>query len=163
MLFLFRNKAEQKQDKRNAAQDKIAISIVSKCIRLKSRLADYMQRKSDRLSSTVKKYWLISFCLLAVGCSLYVIVHGFRTPSDDVIYVSHIKLLEHSTKTGEANKQPSMIVTKDAFDKVQRFRYHMDSLSRSPSGKRTHDSILASRPGLIDSVLIIEEMYKITN
>jgi hypothetical protein len=163
MLFLFKYKAEQKQEKQNAAQDKIAYSIVRKCTRLQSRWADYMQRKSDRLSSSLKKYWLISFCLLTGGCSLYTIVDSFRTSDNPAFSVAPINVPEHATKTGEENKHPSIIVTKDAFESVQRFRYYMDSLSRSASGKRTHDSIRASRPGLIDSVLVIEEMYKTKN
>jgi hypothetical protein len=159
MLFLFRYKAKQKQDKQNAAQGKIAYSIVSKCIRLQSRLADYMQRKSDRLSGRVKKYGLISFCLVAGGGSLYSIVESFRTAGNYAFSVAPIKVLEHATKTGEANKQPLIIITEDAFEKVQRFRYYMDSLSRSSSGKRIRDSILAARPGLLDSVQIIELIY----
>jgi hypothetical protein len=159
MLFLFRYKAEQKQEKQNDSQDTIAFSIVRKCIRLQSRLADYMQRKSDRLSDNVKKYSLISFCLLACGCSLYSIVESFRTPDNHAFSVAPIKVPEHATMTGEANRQPSIIITKDAFENVQRFRYYMDSLARNASGKRTHDSILAARSGLMDSVQIIEVIY----
>jgi hypothetical protein len=163
MLFLFRYITRQKQHNQNAAQDKIAFSIIRKCIRLQSRWADYLQRKSDRLSAKVKKYALISFCLLAGGCSLYSIIESFRTTSDNVFSVAPIKVPEHAIKTEEANRQPSIIITKDAFENVQRFRYYMDSLTRSSSGKRTHDSILAARPGLMDSVRIIDEMYKTKN
>lgn len=163
MFLLSRNKAKQKQNKQNDAQDKIAFSIVSKCIRLQSKWADYMQRKSDRLSNSIKKSLLISFCLLAGGCSLNLIISSFRTSNHTAFSVAPIKVPEHSTKTREGNKHPSIIATKDEFKKVQRFRYYMDSLSRSLSGKRIHDSILVARPGLMDSVLIIEKIYNSRN
>jgi hypothetical protein len=36
----------------------------------------------------------------------------------------------------------------------------MDSLARSPSGKNLYDSITSQRPGLMDSVRFIEQLYR---
>ena len=36
----------------------------------------------------------------------------------------------------------------------------MDSLARSPSGRKLYDSIVAARPGLMDSVRYIEKEYQ---
>ena len=45
------------------------------------------------------------------------------------------------------------------MEKITSFRKYMDSLGRSPTGKKMHDSIVLNRPGLLDSLTIIENYY----
>lgn len=52
------------------------------------------------------------------------------------------------------------IVAKEEYEKIQRFRQYMDSLERSPSGKKLYNSILINRPGLLDSIILIENIYQ---
>ena len=42
---------------------------------------------------------------------------------------------------------------------VKAFRSYMDQLEASQKGRKTRDSILKARPGLIDSIRIVESMY----
>jgi len=53
-----------------------------------------------------------------------------------------------------------MIVSKKDYQGIIRFRGYMDSLTRSPAGKAAYDSIILSRPGLLDSIRILEKIYQ---
>jgi hypothetical protein len=53
-----------------------------------------------------------------------------------------------------------MIVSKADYQGIIRFRGYMDSLTRSPAGKAAYDSIIFSRPGLLDSIRILEKIYQ---
>lgn len=50
-------------------------------------------------------------------------------------------------------------MSKENYLKVHLFKEYMDSLARSATGKAVYDSILISRPGLMDSVRFIENNY----
>lgn len=50
-----------------------------------------------------------------------------------------------------------ILVDEDTWQKIQVFKQYMDSLRLSESKK--YDSIILSRPGLMDSIAMVEELY----
>lgn len=66
----------------------------------------------------------------------------------------------HLLKVGDELNKPLAIITKEEYKKIEHFRDYIDSLAVSPSGKKLYDSILISHPGLIDSIVLLENIYQ---
>lgn len=160
MLSLFKNKKKTPSAAGNAAQDRMAKNIVVWCIRQQQRWAAFMQRQMECLSGRGKLIALFLFCLVAGSLSIYLIVSSLSGKSSASVSVSRIKAPLHTGKTGDENTRSAIVITKQEYQRIERFRHYMDSLARSPSGKPLYDSILKQRPGLMDSVAFIENLYQ---
>lgn len=160
MLSLFRKRKTQSSANENAAQERLANRIVSACIRFQQRWADFMQRHTERLSHNAKLIVLSLFCLTAGSLSVYLIASSIIRCKAPPINVIHFKQPPYAVKSGDENTKASMMVSKAEYEKILRFRIYMDSLARSPSGKKLLDSILSQRPGLMDSILLIKTIYQ---
>lgn len=121
--------------------------------------ADMMAKHTGTFS---RKTWIMSlvfFILFGSGCSIYLIVRAISGESKAMVPVSRIKKPAHVTETDETDN--ISVQEKGAeYERVKQFRLYMDSLARSPSGRIIYDSIIQSRPGLMDSVRFIEIYYK---
>lgn len=159
MLSIFRKKKRHGAVKENVAQEKLANSIVSACIRLQQRWANFMQRYTERLSRNGKLIALSLFCLIAGSLSIYFIANSLISRRASSFTVTPVAKSPYADKSGDENTKSLEIISKAEYEKIQRFRYYMDSLARSPSGKMLYDSILLNRPGLMDSILLLEKIY----
>lgn len=163
MLSLFRKRKTQSSVKENAAQERLANNIVSACIRFQQRWADFMQHHTERLSRNGKLIILSLFCLTAGSLSVYFIASSVMSRKASSITVIHFKQPPNAVKSGDENTKALVIVSEAEYIKILRFKLYMDSLARSPSGKELYESILSERPGLMDSVLLIEKIYQSQN
>ncbi len=160
MLSLFRNKKKQKLGVENDSQNRTAKNIVGKFLRLQQRWAAFMQRHTERLSAKWKVIMLLFFCLCAGGLSLLFIARSFMSNHAVSFRVTQVKTPRHIGKSGEENTGAILLVTKHEYERIQLFRKYMDSLAKSASGKKIYDSILFERPGLMDSIILIENIYQ---
>ncbi len=163
MLAFFRKRKTYISDNENAAQEGFVNSSVSACIRFQQRWANCMQQFTERLSRNGKLIALSLFCVTAGSLSVYLIVSGMISRKPSSFTVIHIRRTPNSVKAGDENIKASVIVSKAEYEKIQRFRFYMDSLARSPSGKEIYGSILCQRPGLIDSILLVEKFFETQN
>ena len=163
MLFSFRKNKIHDAAKANAAQEKIAKRIVSLCISFQKQWADLMQHYTDKLTRKSKLMMIILFCIIGGSLSLYLIASSMMRGSTSSFTINHFKANPFVGKSGDENTKASVIVTKTEYKKIQHFRLYMDSIARSPSGKKVYDSILKHRPGLMDSALFIENLYQSQN
>lgn len=163
-MFSFLKRKERKEKQApNEFADKVAAGIVTKCIHVQEKWADYMQRKTNRLSIKAKKYSLVLFCTLSVGCSMYLIIGSFAGSATKDFNVASIHVPVHSTQTGEETSRSPLLITKKEFEKIERFRQYVDSLGGSAAGMEVRDSLLSLRPGLMDSIRVIENLYQLQN
>lgn len=128
-------------------------------LRLQYKCAHWLERKTAHLSC--KSWIIILFCFTVFtgGCSIYLIVNSFSGNTTKSITITPIT---RPTNTGTFEEKPiqlNAIINTTEFEKIVRFRRYMDSLGRSPTGKKLHDSILHYRPGLLDSITIVEHYY----
>ena len=135
----------------NPASQRLADAIVRKMIMVQTRWADFMQRKTERLSVKGKKLFLILFCILTSTISCCIIITSFTTHSKQNYSVTAIHTPQHIT--GEQKERPS--ISNSVYSNIERFKNYMDTCDR-----HIKDSILRFRPGLMDSVLAIEQIYK---
>lgn len=127
-------------------------------LRLQYKCAHWLERKTAHLSR--KNCIVILFCFTAFtcGCSIYVIVHSFSQSATSTITITPITKPAAVEAKDEILKR-NLPISKTEFEKIIRFRKYMDSLGRSPTGKKVYDSIVQFRPGLLDSLTIIENYY----
>lgn len=163
MFLSFRHKRPQNQHTENDAQNRIANNIVHKCIKAQEHCATYIQRQTERLSGRIKKSLLVMFFLSSGGYSLFLIAESLKSHKGNFFSVTPIKVPKHIDKVGDENTKAPAIVSEAEYEKIHRFKLYMDSLAKNPSGKRLYDSVLFRRPGLMDSIMIIQEMYKSKN
>jgi hypothetical protein len=126
-----------------------------------TKLAGFLNRKTVKLSTVGKKVFLIAVCLVFGGMSLYLMVKPFWHPTklDTSLKPKAISVPEHANKTGDENLYPHVLVTEEDMKDVRNFKRYMDSLKNSVNGRPLFDSILKARPGLMDTVGMLEELY----
>lgn len=118
------------------------------------RYADYLNRKVAGWSAFRVKVVLVVFILCYVSVTALVLINA-ASSSDSRIRVQPIY-------------QPRNVISPDAKDyetepvymtgRIRRFRKYLDSLKADMAGKAVYDSIVAARPGLIDSLTQIEAL-----
>lgn len=160
MKWLFRKKKIANAVKEDTALEGVTNSIVSVCLHFQRKWADLMQRYSERLPQGSKLIILFMFCLIASISSLYLIFSSVMHQSTSSIAITHFKAALFTGKSGDENTKATGIVAKAEYERIQHFQFYMDSLAGSSYGRKIYDSILNQRPGLIDSVLLIENVYQ---
>jgi cation transport ATPase len=159
MFSSFKYQAKQKQHLQNTVQRKLVLGIAATCRRMLLQWATYLQRRTEGLSGKTKRFCLALFCLLAGGYSLYHAMDSFGSQKSNPLSIINIRVPAHVANTTADSIQHPMVAT-ETYQSVQRFRIYIDSLGQSIPGKKTKDSILLSRPGLLDSSLIIEHLFR---
>lgn len=158
MRFSFR-----KNNRKNDAMESIKSSLWQKFdkanLRLQYKCANWLERKTAHFSRLNWIIILFIFILFTGGCSIYLIVTSFSGNTAKNITVIPIIKPTSSVPLKENDIELHPIISKAELEKIIRFRRYMDSLGRSPTGKKMHDSIVLYRPGLLDSLLILENYY----
>ena len=158
MLFLFSHRKKQKAIAASAAQDRMAANIVHHCIRWQSKWAAWMQHKAERLSNKGKTIVLLLFCLPAGSYNIYHTLSSFSGKQLPPLTIFKQPKYTHPSG-GEFSHAPA-VIAEEEYREIQRFRQYMDSLDQTPPGEKLLDSLMANRPGLIDSVLLFENLYQ---
>ncbi len=156
MNFLFKRK--RKEDTQ-VTEDSIAKGAASIYLRLQTRWAKWMEKRTESFSRRNWTLLLILFVMLTGGYSTYLLVSSFTAKAGKAFTITPIRKPGHLTETGDA-KADAVPVSETEYRRIHNFRMYMDSLARSPSGKATYDSITYRRPGLMDSLLYIDNYYQ---
>ena len=69
--------------------------------------------------------------------------------------IDKINFPAHNSKS---NIEGIKVAERD-YQSIASFKHYMDSLNKSLNGKYQYDSILQARPGLMDSVQVLEQLY----
>lgn len=114
--------------------------------------------KTKPISSKGKLILLIIFCFLSGTIGIYVADSCFSGKRELPFPASSIKKPKYIHLQGEPTG-PTASISREEYLHIQNFKKYMDSMAKTPSGRRTFDSIITARPGLIDSILLIEHIY----
>ena len=155
MKFLFKNKRKNTSEQPAT----VAKGLQSGYRCLKSGWAAWMTKHTAGFSPSTWKVILIVFILSSGGYNIYLAVNAIVSKPKKSISVTSIKKPAHATETGDANTTAPQ-VSEAEYMRIRKFRTYMDSLARSPSGKIIYDSITRHRPGLMDSVRLVENYYE---
>ena len=122
----------------------------------KVRWADWMAMHSQRLG---RKGLLIAFGLFTSSFSGLCLVLIF---SGGTLFYKEQPVRPEAITTIRAPDAP---VTRNALpdtlllNQLKAFRRYMDALGATENGRKTRDSLLGARPGLMDSVRLAESIY----
>lgn len=159
MVFLFRKK-ETKTTETGESNDRILRQMVNACLRLQNCWAQWMGRRTDHLSRRKLLFLFVVFIVLSGGSSGYLLERSFSGHRSTVFRVTSIKSPDNILQTGDFAQQPDSLISKIFYQRIILFHKYLDSLSRSPSGKARYDSIVAGRPGLPDTIRLIEKIVQ---
>ena len=123
----------------------------------KAALALYLQSHTNKYSTRKKKNFLVMFCLLLTGISIEVMVQSFQGGRHHPFTVEAVKTLP------VPSPEKLQTVAGEEWRHIQKFITYLDSLDRSPDGKRFKDSLLSSRPHLWDSLQFLVQLYSPSN
>lgn len=159
MKFSFKKNSKSKPSEGHSIKDSLLQKFDEANLRLQYKCAHWLERKTAHLS---RKSWiviLLCFTVFTGGCSIYLIVNSLWGNTTKSIIVTPITKPTNSVRLEEKPIQLNAIINTTEFEKIIRFRKYLDSLGRSPTGKKVYDSIEQYRPGLLDSLTVIENYY----
>lgn len=147
----------------NRTQDRAVRQLADGWLRLQSRCAGWLNRKVNPLPKPAKLVFFLLFAALASGYSLYHLMEGVSANPKTMLSVVGLERTAPVRRFPNQHLQKEAgdsILTAETYQRIRRFRRHMDSLANNPTGRRMFDSITAARPGLLDSVLFVERMHR---
>lgn len=142
-------------------KEKVANKIVTGIKMLHQRWADMMQKVSNKIPLRKRKWMVILFVLGAGGYSLYLVALSISGPHRQGLHITSIKSPKYITSPGDINNKKVGRIPEHEYKKIQAFKNYMDSLGRTIKGSIIRDSIIQTRPGLLDSVQQIETIYQL--
>lgn len=158
-----RNKFKNGTTQDSAGKDRIKSKLLQQFeeanLRLQYKCAHWLERKTAHWSRRSWTLVLIVFTLGTSGYSIYVMVDSFSEPGASSVPITPIVKTTNAIQNSKAMDHLKVAVNKGEYEKTVRFRRYMDSLGRSPTGKKIKDSINQNRPGLLDSLTIVEKYY----
>jgi hypothetical protein len=156
-MRLFRRKTNSVVDK--PEPDSIGTRLGNVIAKLQTAFAERMNVAAAKIPTGKLKRNLAFFCLLSGGFSLYLAMNGMlgSSPATNVITIDNASVPKHFDKSGDEINEVQNIVDEDLYSQVKTFRSYVDSLQMND--KTVYDSIMLSRPGLMDSIRAIEEIY----
>ena len=147
-----------KEPKESKLQDKVAGKIADAWVRVQTKLSERVNKLFSKMSVKKLKVMLVVFCLGCGGYSIYLMVNAIVSPDKQPSFkVDQVDVPKHFDETGDEIIQPESYVDEGTFQKIQGFKEYIDSLRTNKS--KLYDSIVIARPGLIDSILVLKEIY----
>lgn len=159
-MWLFKKKKKEVQsDDKTTVSDKVAGKIAGVGIKAQQLFAEKMNRIFMKTDFKRLKLLLIFFCVSAGGYSIYLIVNSVFSPErkQKAFEMQQMDIPKHFNKTGDETVMPEATVDEQTYLQIQDFRKYMDSLKLNRTNE--YDSILQARPGLMDSVQVLEQIY----
>ena len=157
--MLFRKKKDKAHS--HQVKEKAAKGIASFLLKTQSKFADIMNNKTKNIPSKRMKVILVVFCLLGGGFSLYLIGEAVLKPDREqpAIKIDAVSVSKHYDRSGDEQLRSDQYIDNETYQQIEAFEEYMDSLQRTATGIKTRDSILQTRPGLMDSITMLKEIY----
>ncbi len=159
-MWLYKRKQKDKEaGDKVTMSDKVAGKIAGLGIKLQQLFAEKMNRIFMKTDFKRLKLILILFCISAGGYSIYLIANSVISPDrkQNSFEVQQMDVPKHFNKTGGENLIPVAYVDEETWHQIKQFRNYMDSLKQR--ARNEYDSILQARPGLMDSMQMLEQIY----
>jgi hypothetical protein len=132
--------------KRNEGQvnipDKAATGIANGILKSQRWFANTLESLTNKWKQKQQWIFLYTVCFLFGGLSIAAIVNSFKVPEHSkAVMPKSISVPKNIYK-----EDKPLIITENEFQKVQEY-------------KRTHPNLIKEKPGLFDSLALIEQSY----
>lgn len=141
------------------AKAKIAAIIIKKIELVHSASAAFLQRKFNLLSAGSKRFVFFLFLFISSSACIFLLATSFSNPHTNTVIIKPIAFPKHIILDGRPGHSTAALLKPAELGKINGFRNYMDSLRKTASGKAIADSILKARPGLMDSISALEQLY----
>jgi len=157
--MIFRKKKDKSNDQ--PIKEKAAKGIARFLLSIQSKFADVMNAGTKHIPSKRMKILLVAFCLFSGGFSIYLVANAILKPDEKqpTFKIDQMNVPKYYDRIGDEYLQADEYVDKETYQRIESFEQYMDSLERSQTGRKIHDSILIARPGLMDSIKMLKEIY----
>lgn len=156
MMFRIFKRKKSKQSEMHAVWHQWATAIEKR----QRKCSDYLNNKAEKYSKRYKQICLVLFCLLAGGCSFYIAIRAIENPSGKLM-IEKMSVPKYAMEDDTVSAfLPTPVLTEKQYHNIQQFKKYMNSLQITKVGKIKHDSIMKTRPGLMDSIDFIEKVYQ---
>lgn len=136
MLYKFKNGTTQDPAGKDRTKIRLLQQLDEANHRLQYKFADWLERKTAHWSRRSWTIILIFFTIATSSYSIYVMVDSFSEPDVSSIPITRIVKTTNTIQTHEKMDQLKVLISKGEDEKTFRFRRYMDSLGRSPTGKK---------------------------
>ena len=157
-MWLFK-KQKKKIEPENTVSDKVAGKIAKVGIIVQTKFANGMNKMFIGMNAKRLKLSLIIFCIGCGGYSVYLFTDAIVSPAanPNAIKIEQAVVPKHFDKMGDEIISSQNNVDEETFNQIQQFKHYLDSLKQNKS--YLYDSILTARPLLMDTVLMLEQIY----
>lgn len=159
-MWLYKRKKKNEEEQGDATlSDKVAGKIAYAGMKMQTKFAKKMNNLFMKIDFKRLKIILMLFCICAGGYSIYLVANSILSSEkkQNSFEVQHMDVPKHFNKTGDELIAPEAFVDEQTYQQIQQFRKYMDSLKNQQAAQ--YDSILQARPGLMDSVQMLEQIY----
>jgi hypothetical protein len=137
-----------KKNKENPWSDKAARKIAGAGIKIQSKFSDFMNKLFAGMNVKKLRTILIVFCLSCGGYSVYLIANAIFSKKQTPLKIDQVDVPKHFDRTGDETIIPETYVDEETYLKIQAFKK-----------SSFYDSTIQARPGLLDSIAMLEEIY----
>ena len=125
--------------------------------RQQRKAADYLNAKAAQYTrrQLFIGFWL--FCVVFGGYAVYLMAQAFYRPARTV-QVKAIRIPQHSIIPDTKEPADHVLTPREATGIIQ-FQHYLDSLQQSKTGQLIYDSIAQHRPGLLDSLRLVQQVF----
>jgi len=124
---------------------------------LQRKAAGYLNARMANVRGARLRVVLAVFCVVSVGVVVYSCWQGMQQEAASAV-VTPVKRMA-APPTAELPAPPVAYgLTVREENSVRALRRYLDSLQETASGKRVYDSLARRRPGLLDSLALLEKM-----
>ena len=146
------------KDKNSLWRDQAACRIACFLIRIQSGFALIMNKQFSGLPTKKIKVFLVLFCFGSGGWSLYYMGSAFfGNHKKSILKTDHVQIPEHYDRSGEEAVHQGNLIDEFTWRDLHAFKNYIDSLKANRP--KQYDSINRERPGLVDSLAALEEIY----
>lgn len=158
-MWLFKKKKKETDENKKGISDKVAGKIAGAGIKMQQLFAGKMNKLFENMNVKGIKILLIVFCVTAGGFSLYLLANSIfkKDNKQQVLKIEQVDIPKHFNKTGDDKIITEAAIDEQTYNQIQDFKMYMDSIRVHK--RKEYDSIIINRPGLLDSVQMLEQIY----
>ena len=158
-MWLFKKSGKPEDKLSPSVSDKVANRIAHTGLRFQSRVSDVVNNRMKNVSTSRLKVLLALFSFCAGGYSIYLAAEAIRSPqSIQTLKIESVRVPRHVNDNTDELLPPNQYVDEQTYRQIRGFRHFMDSMKVNQPA--IYDSIINARPGLMDSAIVLEELYR---
>jgi hypothetical protein len=135
-MYMFQRK-KYKDD--NKLQDKVAGKLAATLLNVQVRVSNRMNRLKNL------KWLVILFCMLSGSLSIFFLAEALVSVPKKQLHIDRVRIPQHLHQPEDTLIRPA--IPADIIQQLQDYKRYMDSMGET------------IRPGLLDSMRVLEEIY----